>query len=55
MVRIERNFLLNLDVVYPFQNSEPVPHAHDGHLLQFLMSQRHQSFADNFVFYPNTN
>lgn len=50
MVRIKGNFLLNLNVVYPFQDGEPVPYAHDGHLFQFLMSQRHQGFADNFVF-----
>lgn len=55
MVRIKRDFLLDLDVVDPFQDGKPMPHAHDGHLLQLFMSQRHQGFADNFVFYRNSD
>lgn len=54
MVRIKGDFLLDLDVVHPFQNRQPMPHAHDGHLFQLFMLQRHQGFTDNLVFYPNS-
>lgn len=53
MIRVEGDFLLDLDVVHPLQYGQPVPNAHDGHLFQLFMSQRHQGFADNFVFYRN--
>lgn len=51
MVWIEGDFLLDLDVIHPFQNRKPMPHAHDGHLFQLFMFQRHQRFTDDLVFY----
>ena len=42
--------LLRLDVVDALENGEAMADANDTHFLQLFLSQRHQSFARDFVF-----
>ncbi len=49
MVRVNGNFLLDLDIVNPFQDRETMAHAHDGHFFQLFMSQGHQGLTDDFI------
>jgi hypothetical protein len=50
MVDIERHMLPNLDLVYAFQDRQPVTHAIDSHLLQLIVLQRDKSFTYDPVF-----
>lgn len=50
MIRVQRNPLLDFDVVDPTQDGQSVAHADDPHLLQFIVLEGDQGFADDFVF-----
>lgn len=50
MVDIKGYMLPNLDLIYTFQNRQPVAHAVDSHLLQLIVLQRDESFAYDSVF-----
>jgi hypothetical protein len=51
VVRVEGNVLLDFGLVYTLQNGQSVPNAGDSHLFQFLVFERNQCFADDFVLY----
>lgn len=55
MIRVERNVLFDLGLIYAFQYRQPVPDTSDSHFLQFLVFKSNESLADDFIFYPSKN
>ena len=37
VVGLDWNIMLNLNVVYPFEDAEPMPDAVDAHFFEFVM------------------
>lgn len=49
MVGIYRYALLLLHIINALQDGEPMTDAHNAHLFQFLMPQRNQGLANDFI------
>lgn len=51
MVALNRYILFDLDIIDALENGESVADAGHPHLLEIVMLQSYQGFADDFVFF----
>lgn len=49
MIWVQRYVLVDLDVVYTLQDGKSMADAGDSHLLEFIMTQRHECLSNDFM------